>query len=478
MTDQHTDTIRVKKRLSTPKKAAIVAVLLAAVAAVIVPGLDILTKRVVVQELQNIADRAAANAKPNGARATFTYDEVKMEGNPFARRAIVIRPTFEYSHPTMMGIEEKSTVTTASAVVTSDSVKQRNFSITLPDPINISADGQPRYTVTFELPPVANTSLVAVEGRTLTRQQLNVPGKTTITAIKAKKDGGDNVIEVAFDADHTIMVQASDDGKFSESTLKLSNLVLSTDGESIDTASLQFTTTEKPGTDGAQVFDTKFSLSDFGYKTATREGGPYNFNLKMNGEYTLANADTNTAAKTKTTVEELSLNAKEYGVKISGTVERQASDPLPFGSADVVVTNFAAVRDQKIFGEKFTPMVADALALVAAQPAADLTDITFKISRESMGTVTVGQTTFEQLTGLVMTQMAAAAASASTADENTAPTDSPKKEGSTEPPSATPTPVTPDASAPPAPEAPAVTDAPAAAPVSPATPATPAPAAR
>ncbi len=396
------DTIHMKKRRTFPKKLLVIGVLLCAIGAVLLPRLQIFTRAFVVQELQNISDRVAADAKQNNATARFTYDDVRMEGSLFSRRAVVVNPAFYYTRTGLFGVQDTSKVSTPSVILTATSVKDKNVSITLPDPVTVGDETTPTHIVHFAVPPVVTVSYV-MEGNTrLQREVLSVPGTMTLTAIKGKEDGTDSVIDVSFDADHTLMAQASQDGTNAEVLVKLANLTLSSEGESIDVATMYYGVKQTPATGGGQTFDAKFSLGDFGIKTASREGGPFSLNLKMRGEVGGSVAP----KKGRTTIEEISLTAKEYSAHLSGAFETTEADPLPSGKATAKFTNVKALADQKLFGEKYTPLVIEALGLIAGEAPATLMDVEFAIVREPMGTVTIGKTTFEQLVGFVLSSNA------------------------------------------------------------------------
>lgn len=361
------------------------------------------TKPYVESKLQLIAANIAAQAQISGDEAMFTYGEVKIEGGLLHNKIIVANPRLEYTANLPFGNVQKTDITTTRATVSSDSISSNTIAVNFPDSIEVMRDGFAPISIMFsDVPEYEFSQISATEQHTL-----HVSPSFTMTT---HVPGEDLVkMQVKYSAKPTLKRSINRQENKSDTEVLFQNLEISSSAEKgvMQFKKLSGVSSEEPSGTNARHFESSFEMQQFGIAKNDAPKGPYDLVLDINGTY-LAPVKTEKGYEEvrdmEVTIDKLQLTHKDYDVNISGAISVKPDDMMPFGLLNIGIKGLDAFRNSEFVPVANVTLKDAVIGAITGNEDAKLKDAFFTLKRDKNGTFFIGETSFENLVGLIVTQ--------------------------------------------------------------------------
>lgn len=363
---------------------------------------DAITRPFVESQLQTIAENIATQAKLNGDEAVFTYGEVSIEGGLFHHQITVVNPKLDYTAHLPFGNVQRTVISTPRALVSSDQISTQNITVGFPDPIDVLRDGFLPILVTF-----SSTPEYAFD-RNGDREvhAIHLPPSFTMTT---QAQGADPVVITASYAPHPVLKRVIERGQSqSKSELRFQEVRITTTEEAsrMQLDSLEGSSVEGPYGQDARRFESKLAVQQFTIHKPEADKGPFDFTFDVTGTYLTPQNTQNFYAEVRdmeVTVNKIQLTNKHYELNLAGAFSVKPQDAMPSGILNVGIKGFDAFRNSEFVPVKDVTLKNAVITAILDNEDTTLKDAFFTVKRDYNGTLFIGETSFENLVGLVIT---------------------------------------------------------------------------
>lgn len=391
-----------------PRPIAIVGFgfLVLAIAAIFFSTPPLISKPFVESRLKIFGDAVSARAAAQGRSARFSHGGVALEGWGFNKRAVVQSPKLEVTEASSAGRMDKI-ITTERVIIEEDPVSGQTLITRFPEPLDVSLNGKSALRIRFNGVPAYAFSAKRKGDVLVQHHQLTLPpGLSLIPIGEEGEEEGQSVITVAFDPKPVIsLINQVEGGEVA--MLRLRGLSASNIHRTLwEAADLQLQLREN-GEESGGGDEVSLSVDALAVYREGGKLGPYNVKalLDYNGPWPqllgyapgFVNAEPVSIKMT-----ELSLASAHFQLAAQGALTKSADDPLPHGQADIHVKNFPALRGDAMFAAETRPLLQHAAVKMTGQAAESLGDFTVAVRRDKLGTLRLGQVTFEELTASLL----------------------------------------------------------------------------
>jgi hypothetical protein len=360
------------------------------------------TKPFVESQLKQIADNISVQAALSGDEAALTYGDVSVEGGFLKSKISIASPKLEYIAHLPFGNVQKTIVSTTRAVVAADKVSTSAVVVDFPEPFLVEREGFASITLSFPTPP----EYVFGKNGEVENHSLRLP-----PSLKMKNQPeGEKTVEVnmSYASNPTLTRMINRTKNESKSELAFADMVITSNAEEsrLMISELRGSSSETATGKNFRGFESTLKLAKLEVNKKDSVNGPYDFNLQLSGKYVMPEKFDDSfqgVNDMEVTVSDVTLSTPNYALTVSGHFSQKPDDSMPFGTANIGIKGLDKFRDSE-----FVPVADSSLknAVIAAIIGDDdpaLKDTYFTIKREKNSTLFIGESSFENLVGLVIT---------------------------------------------------------------------------
>lgn len=361
-----------------------------------------ITKPIVEAELAKIAENIAAQASISGDEASFTYEDVEIKGGLLGSTVTIKNPKLYYAAATSLGSAQITTVTTARAVADAGDLKNQALEVVFPDPFSVVREGFAPLEVTFPKSPVY---AYARDG-SAESHDVRLPESLTIATFNQGEDP--ITIRASFDSHPTLKRVIDTKASTSQTEAKFSNMrITSTEDErTMQWKLIHGVSSEAPFGVNARRFNSRFSLEEFSLSAKQGALGPYGVALDVTGTYLTPEKNMekhHSVSDLELTINKADFVHKDYQLTFAGNASVKPDDSMPFGTVNVGVKGLDKFRNSEFLSAVDAGLKNKIIEAITGNTDAGLQEAFVTLKREKGGTLFIGQSSFENLVGMVIT---------------------------------------------------------------------------
>ncbi len=370
--------------------------------AIFLRGNSAITKPFVEEQLKQIADNIAVQAALSGDEAQLTYGEVKVEGGFFRSNITILSPKLEYTAHLPFGNVQKTTVLTTKALISAEKISVNEIAATFPDPFTIERDGFSTVTMKFESAP----EYVFSKQNKVERHALHLPPSLTMVS----DAGSEKPVEISmsYAANPTLsrMIDRAENKSKSELAFRDIRLTSSEEKSQMNIAELLGSSAESSLGKNLKGFESQLTVGKLEIVRTSGTKGPYGFNLKLVGKYVMPEKFDDQFAGVndmEITLNNLALTTPDFSVTLAGLFNQKPDDSMPFGKVDIGIKGLDKFRNSEFLPVADASLKNAVIGAVVGNDDVQLKDAFFTVRRDKNSSLFIGESSFENLVGLVIT---------------------------------------------------------------------------
>lgn len=383
------------------KYAALILLIAIALGLLFTRGGDMIAEPFVRAKLDNVAMNIKKQAALSGDKATLTYDDVKIGGGVFNKKATITNLTLDYKANLPFGNMRHFTISTPQAIVTADQIDENSVNIKFPEPFAIKKDDGSNWRLIFkETPTYAYSMHESIE-----THDLKLPDGFTLNLTPDNENPVELTASYNSGASFTREIDYATASHTSNISLYNISITSNVESNEIAIGTFKAHSKESRAEEMQREFKNSLMIGDVYITKLETKAGPYNVSAEINGDYSMTQAEQSDVPELENlhmNVEQFMFSTDSYKLDVKASLNRSPEDPMVYGAANIHIDGLGAFKQSPLIGVQDEALKDKVIKAVTGADA-NAETAGFILKREEHGTFYVGQTTFENLIGIIVT---------------------------------------------------------------------------